>query len=50
MSEADFEVMPRGTAVELRRLRRFANDMIELNAKFAFPKDVVDKIEELKKQ
>lgn len=32
MSEADFEVMPRGTMKELGVLRQFANSMIALNA------------------
>lgn len=32
MSEADFEVMPRGTMKELSVLRQFANSMIALNA------------------
>ena len=49
MTEADFEVMPRGTMQEVRALRRFANEMIAHNNKFQFPKEVVDTIAEMEK-
>ena len=33
MSEGDFEVMPRGTAEEVKALRSFAKNIIELSKK-----------------
>ena len=48
MAEADFEVMPRGTAKELRRLRQFVSEMLAFNEKYMFPKDVSECIEDIK--
>ena len=49
MSEGDFEVMPRGTMEELRILRKFAMDMIALNAihDMPVPHEMQNKILEL---
>jgi len=48
MAEGDFEVMPRGTAKELRRLRQFASEMLAFREKYVFPKEVTDCIEDVK--
>lgn len=45
MTEADFEVLPRGTLKELRMLRRFANEMMELHKKYKLPNEVAQSIE-----
>ena len=48
MSEGNFEVMPIGTMVELREMRRFANELIALSEQQTLPEDVHRKIQEIR--
>jgi hypothetical protein len=48
MSEGNFEVMPIGTMVEVREMRKLANDLIALAEKHPLPEDVLRKIQEMR--
>ena len=51
MSEGDFEVMPRGTMVEIRELRKLTKELIELEYQYGIntPQPVRQKILEIAK-
>lgn len=51
MSNGDFEVMPIGTMEEVREMRRFANELIDLEYKYGIntPQALRDKISEVRK-
>jgi hypothetical protein len=51
MSEGDFEVMPRGTMVEIRELRKLTKELIELEHQYGIntPQPVRQKILEIAK-
>ena len=51
MSEGNFEVMPIGTMEEVRELRRFTNELIDLEQHFGIevPQALRNKIQELRK-
>ena len=47
MSSSDFEVMPLGTMEELRVLRQFSNDMIDISRTLENPVEKWEKMTEL---
>ena len=51
MSEGNFEVMPIGTMEEVREMRRFANELIELEHQYGIntPQPIRNKIDEVRK-
>ena len=44
MSNGDFEVLPRGTTEELRVLRQFSNDMIDISRTMENPVEKWEKM------
>ena len=48
MSEGNFEVMPIGTMVEVREIRKLTNELIALSEKHALPEEVLRKIQEMR--
>ena len=48
MSNGDFEVMPIGTMVEVREIRKLTNELIALSEKHALPEEVLRKIQEMR--
>ena len=48
MTESDFEVMPRGTMVEIKEMRRFADEIINISLKYELPEELSNKIEEMR--
>ena len=48
MSNGDFEVMPIGTMVEVKEMRKFANELIALSEQHALPEEVLRKIQEMR--
>ena len=51
MSEGNFEVMPIGTMEEIREMRRFANELIDLNDMYGIntPQAIRNKIDDVRK-
>lgn len=51
MSEGNFEVMPIGTMEEVREMRKFANELIELDHRYGIntPQPIRQKIDEVRK-
>lgn len=51
MSEGNFEVMPIGTMEEVREMRKFANELIELDRQYGIntPQVIRDKIDAVRK-
>jgi hypothetical protein len=50
MSSSDFEVMPLGTTEELRVLRQFSNDMIDISHTYENPVEKWEKMTSLIRQ
>ena len=50
MSNGDFEVMPRGTMEEIRVLRKFANDMIDISKTYDNPVEKWEKMTTLTRE
>ena len=50
MSNGDFEVMPRGTTEELRVLRQFSNDMIDISRTMENPVEKWEKMTSMIRQ
>ena len=50
MSNGDFEVMPRGTTEELRVLRQFSNDMIDISRTMENPVEKREKMTSMIRQ
>jgi recombinational DNA repair protein (RecF pathway) len=48
MSNGDFEVMPIGTMVEVREIRKLTNELIALSEQHALPEEVLRKIQEMR--
>ena len=48
MSNGDFEVMPIGTMVEVKEMRKFANELIALSEQHSLPEEVLQKIQEMR--
>jgi hypothetical protein len=51
MSEGNFEVMPIGTMEEVREMRKFANELIDLEHKYGIntPQAIRNKIDDVRK-
>jgi hypothetical protein len=51
MSEGNFEVMPIGTMEEVREMRKFANELIELDRSYGIntPQPIRNKINDVRK-